>query len=127
MGEMVLTLRPPHRLSPLNGNSRGTSMNAVVGLTEVISALREHERELRKAGIRHLSLFGSVARGEADANSDIDLTVELDPQAHLGLFGLIGLQHRLTEILGRKVDLLPEPIEHHRIRQNIEKDRLSAF
>ena len=39
----------------------------------VIATLRAHEAELRRAGIRHLSLFGSVARGDAGASSDVDL------------------------------------------------------
>ena len=38
------------------------------------------------AGVRHLSLFGSVARGDAEAGSDVDLAAELDPGAHIGLF-----------------------------------------
>jgi hypothetical protein len=82
---------------------------------------------LRRAGIRHLSLFGSVARGEADDTSDVDLAAELDPAAHVGLFRLVALQRRLSEILGRSVDLLPEPAENPRLRQSIEQDRRRAF
>ncbi len=93
----------------------------------IIAALRAHDAELRGAGIRHLSLFGSVARGEAGDASDIDLAVELDPSARVGLFRLMGMQRRLSEILGRSVDLVPEPAENPRLRQNIERDRLRAF
>ena len=93
----------------------------------VITTLRAHEAELRRAGIRHLSLFGSVARGESDANSDIDLAAELDPQAHIGLFALGALERRLAELVGRKVDLLPEPAEKSRLRANIDRDRRHAF
>jgi uncharacterized protein len=93
----------------------------------VIAALRAHDAELRAVGIRHLSLFGSVARGEAGDTSDVDLAVELDPLARVGLFRLMGLQRRLSEILGRSVDLVPEPAESPRLRQNIERDRLRAF
>lgn len=93
----------------------------------IIATLRAHGRELRCAGVRHLSLFGSVARGEADDRSDVDLAVELDPAAHVGLFRLVGLQRRLSEILGRSVDLLPEPAENPRLRHNIEQDRRRAF
>ena len=93
----------------------------------IIAALRAHDAELRGAGIRHLSLFGSVARGEAVDASDVDLAVELDPSARVGLFRLMGLQRRLSEILGRSVDLVPEPVENPRLRQNIERDRRRAF
>lgn len=44
----------------------------------VISKLREHERELRAAGIMALSLFGSVARGDANEQSDVDLMADFD-------------------------------------------------
>lgn len=93
----------------------------------VISTLQEHAAELRAAGVRHLSLFGSVARGEAEASSDVDLAAELDRGAHLGLFGLAALERRLSEILGRKVDLIPEPAEKERLKKNIDRDRRRAF
>jgi predicted nucleotidyltransferase len=93
----------------------------------VIATLRAHEAELRRAGIRRLSLFGSVARGEAEGDSDIDLAAELDPEAGIGLFGLGALERRLTELLGRKVDLLPEPVEKARLRASIDRDRRRAF
>jgi predicted nucleotidyltransferase len=94
---------------------------------EVIASLRAHASELRAAGIRHLALFGSVARGEAGADSDIDLAVELDPEAHITLIGLIGLESKLGELLGRRVDLLPEPIHRPRLRANVDRDRRHAF
>ena len=45
----------------------------------VIATLRAHEEELRQAGLRSLSLFGSVARGETEMDSDIDLAAEFAP------------------------------------------------
>ncbi len=99
-----------------------------VNLAEhVVATLRAHEAELRRAGIRRLSLFGSVARGDAEADSDVDLAAELDPNAGIGLFALAALERRLSELLGRRVDLLPEPVERARLRVNIERDRMRAF
>jgi mannose-6-phosphate isomerase-like protein (cupin superfamily)/predicted nucleotidyltransferase len=63
---------------------------------------------------------GSVARGEAGADSDIDIVVELDRDRHIGLFGLVALERRLSGLLGRKVDLLPEPVEKKRLQANID-------
>ena len=94
---------------------------------QVIATLRAHEAELRRAGIRRLSLFGSVARGDAEAGSDIDLAAEFDPAARMDLFRLTALERRITEILGRRVDLLPEPVEKPRLRANIDRDRRLAF
>jgi uncharacterized protein len=93
----------------------------------VIATLRAHEAELRQAGVRRLSLFGSVARGDAEADSDVDLAAELDPEAGIGLFALGALERRLAKLVGRKVDLLPEPVEKHRLQANVDRDRRRAF
>jgi predicted nucleotidyltransferase len=94
---------------------------------DVVAVLRAHEGELRAAGIRRLSLFGSVARGDAGAASDIDLAAELDPAARLDLFRLTALERRIGELLGRQVDLLPEPAEKARLQAQIDRDRRVAF
>ncbi len=93
----------------------------------VLSTLRAHKAELQQAGVRRLSLFGSVARGDAGPKSDVDLAAELDPEARIGLFGLASLARRMAEWLGREVDLLSEPIETPRLRARIERDRRRAF
>jgi predicted nucleotidyltransferase len=93
----------------------------------VIATLRSHEAELRAAGICHLSLFGSLARGDADDASDVDLVAELDPAAQIGLFALTALERRLAKLLDRSVDLIPEPVEKQRLRANIDRDRRLAF
>jgi predicted nucleotidyltransferase len=93
----------------------------------VISTLRAQEAELRQAGIRHLSLFGSVARGDAQADSDVDLLADFDPAAGMDLIQLVGLERRIGAALGRSVEILAEPVENPRLRANIERDRLIAF
>jgi predicted nucleotidyltransferase len=93
----------------------------------VIATLRAHEAELRRTGIRHLSLFGSVARGDAEADSDVDLVVDFDPAAEMDLIRLVALERHIGETLGRSVEILPEPIENPRLRANVERDRVIAF
>ncbi|HVC56785.1 MAG TPA: nucleotidyltransferase domain-containing protein [Stellaceae bacterium] len=93
----------------------------------ILEMLRAHEPELLAAGICHLSLFGSAARGEDDRESDIDLAAELDPDAQIGLFELAALERRLSTLLGRSVDLLPEPVEKRRLQASIDRDRRRAF
>ena len=99
--------------------------------TEVISALRAHEDELRQAGIVSLSVIGSVARGDDSPDSDVDLVVRLTDAARQGGFAYVGrldrLRRRLEEILTRRVDLIAEPIRKERLRHEIEKDRVLAF
>jgi predicted nucleotidyltransferase len=94
---------------------------------QVIATLREHEAELRQEGVLRLSLFGSVARGDAEADSDVDLAVEFDPAAKMDLIRLVALERRLGNTLGRPVEILPEPVESRRLRDNVERDRLIAF
>jgi len=66
-------------------------------------------------------------RGDAEPGSDVDLVVELDPDARIGLFALGALERRLAGLIGRPVDLLPEPVEKPRLRAKIDRDRRRAF
>lgn len=102
-------------------------MLANIDAESILSILQQHRPELERAGIRHLSLFGSIARGEAGPDSDVDLVAELDRDAHIGLFGLVSLEGRLGDLLGRKVDLIPEPVQKQRLQKNIDRDRRRAF
>lgn len=103
-----------------------TTLNS--GLADrVIATLRAHELELRQAGITRLSLFGSVARGDDEARSDVDLAAEFDPAAQMDLFRLAGLEQHIAALIGRPVDLLSEPVEKPRLRANISRDRRNAF
>lgn len=56
--------------------------------------------------VKRVTLFGSNARGEATAQSDVDLRVELEDGASLGLFALSGLAGKLEDVLGRRVDVV---------------------
>jgi hypothetical protein len=58
--------------------------------------------------IRELALFGSVLREDFRADSDVDVLVEFEPEAQVGLFALMRMQDELAELLGRPVDLVPK-------------------
>ncbi len=89
----------------------------------VAAALRAHEAELRAACIARLTLFGSVARGEAGPESDVDLHAELDPAAKIALNALNALEQRIEALPGRPVDVITGRIERPRLAANIERDR----
>lgn len=78
-------------------------------------------------GVKRLSLFGSLARGEARPDSDVDLAAELDPDKRIGLFEFGGMAHRLEELVGARVDLLTEPIQRERLRRRVDQDRVLVF
>lgn len=57
---------------------------------------------------RKVSLFGSYAYGTPRANSDVDLLIELEPNAPVGLFKLVQLQRELGLVIGKHVDLVTQ-------------------
>ena len=72
----------------------------------------------KRYGVAELSVFGSVARGEAGPDSDIDLLFALAPDARLG-FALFDLEDELSRIFGRPVDLLEKASVHRLVRDTV--------
>lgn len=82
---------------------------------------------LKEAGVVRSSLFGSVARDEETPESDVDILVEFDEGKLPGLFGFIGLQHKLEDVLGKKVDLLTFQSINPLLKDHIMKDEVSIL
>jgi predicted nucleotidyltransferase len=93
---------------------------------DAIARLRAHEAELRQLGIEHLYLFGSTVRGEARADSDVDLFFD-HPVGSIGLYELIDLKQRASEILGREADIMTRRSLHRVLRDRIEQSALPVF
>ena len=89
----------------------------------ILATLRSHEWELKNAGIAKLRLFGSVARGEP--GNDVDLAAEFNRA--LSLIDLIGLENRLSDLLGRPVDLAQDRMLKPRVRANVDREAVVAF
>ncbi len=70
-----------------------------------IQIIQENLDEIKKFHVKSLAIFGSVARDEATEKSDIDILVDLDPDAEVGLFEFFDLKRFLEKILGCEVDL----------------------
>lgn len=92
-----------------------------------LSKLKPHEAALRSLGIEHLSIFGSTARDEARADSDVDLSAIFAADAGIGLFKFAVIADRLEDILGVSVDLVSEPARKARIQGEIDRDRIRVF
>ncbi len=71
-------------------------------------------------GVRNVRVFGSLARGDADADSDVDLLVELEPGR--SLLDLGGLQMELEGLLRRRVDVVTERGLRDRLRDRVLKE-----
>ncbi len=76
-------------------------------------------------GVEHIYLFGSYARGEANAESDVDL--RLDKGRLCGLLQLAGLQLALEDRLGTKVDLLPSDSLDDRFLNRIRREEVMLY
>lgn len=90
-----------------------------------MNALLESKRQAvldlaRRYGITHVSVFGSMAREDATATSDIDLLVDIGEKT-TG-FGLGRLLMDLQDLLGRRVDLVTEQALHPSIREKILRE-----
>ncbi len=95
-----------------------------MSLDELIKAKREDIlRTAAKYGAFNVRVFGSVARGEADEKSDIDLLVDMEP--HRSLLELAGLLIELEELLGHNVDVVPEDCLRARIRERVLKEAVA--
>lgn len=92
----------------------------------VIRTFRAHEAELRGEGIAHLYLFGSVARGEADERSDVDIFYDYDPE-RFGFLQFMRIRERAPEIVGCSVDIMPREAIHPRIRSAVEQTAIEVF
>lgn len=94
---------------------------------QVVSKLREHERELKAAGVVRLSLFGSLARGEGRPDSDVDLLAAFDESMRISLLDVAGIEIQIAELLGQKVDLVEEGTLKPRVQQSVAAEAVRAF
>jgi predicted nucleotidyltransferase len=93
----------------------------------ILAILRSHAPELQAAGIAHLRLFGSVARGEATPQSDIDLIADYDPDKTITLLTLGGFDQRLREILGTDIDLCNAKLLKPQVRERAMREAVDVF
>ncbi len=77
--------------------------------------------------VRELSVFGSAARGALRPDSDVDLLVEFQPDAEIGLLEHAGLMLDLSELLGRRVDLVSKRGLKQTIRDSILREARAIY
>ncbi len=94
---------------------------------QVLAILREHAPELRRRGVSHAGLFGSLARGDARGGSDIDILVELDPEAPVGAFEYVGITQYLEDLFPASVDVANRSSLKALVRPSAEREAVYAF
>lgn len=116
--------RDPAVLSDPKSCSVGTMQRE-----SVIAKLKDAEAELRSRGVLHAALFGSTARGEERPDSDIDVMVEIDPEAHqrMDVFDYIGIVHIIEGLFSNRVDVSNRVAMKEHTRPTAERDAVYAF
>ena len=100
---------------------------AAPSLADAVTRLRNEKPGLRKLGVAHIDLFGSIVRNQADSESDIDLVVEFKRRWDMTLSKFASLRKRLETILGHRVDLAECGTLKPAIRQAYRRDALRVF
>lgn len=74
--------------------------------SEALATLRRAEKALRGRGVKHAALFGSVARGENRSDSDIDIMIEIDPDARITVFDYVDIKGYIAQLFDGPVDVV---------------------
>ena len=94
---------------------------------EVVAALKALEPELKERGVASAAVFGSVVRGQAGPDSDVDVLIDIDPAAAFDLLDLVGIRNLLTDRLGRPVDVVERQALRPQLRDNILAEAEAVF
>jgi predicted nucleotidyltransferase len=106
--------------------SSGAAGRQIMTRDIIIETLKAREPELRRLGVRHIALFGSAARGEATNVSDIDILVDLQPDAPSGMFEYVGLTQFIADLFPVPVDVANHARLKPRVRPNAEREAVHA-
>lgn len=94
---------------------------------DILQRLRSERAALAaEYGVERIAVFGSIARGEASPDSDVDILVDFREDATLGLFEFVDLKLRLETLLGRPVDLATADALHRALRDQILEEAVYA-
>jgi len=89
---------------------------------EVLNCLRTHQIELKQLGAKSLAVFGSIARGEAGPDSDVDILVEIAPPVTFDRY--IQIKFYLEDLLKMPVDLVTPQAIKPRLKPYIEREAI---
>jgi len=95
--------------------------------SEALDTLRRSESDLRARGVRRAAVFGSVARGDNRPGSDIDIMVEIDPEARLTVFDYADLKDYIAGLFDDPVDVVNRDGLKPYVRPAATADAIYAF
>ena len=93
----------------------------------IIARLRASEAELRSRGVVHAAVFGSRARGDYRPDSDTDIMVDVDPDAHISVYDYVGLKEYIAGLFDGPVDVVSRAGLKPYVRPAATADAVYAF
>jgi predicted nucleotidyltransferase len=94
---------------------------------EIIVKLRSTAPALRAEGVTKLAIFGSRARGDEHADSDIDVLIEVEPESKFSLLNLIGVEHIIKDATGLPAQATMRRSLDPRMAERIADDIVEVF
>lgn len=94
---------------------------------EALRRLNRSREKLRGLHVRHIAVFGSTARDQATVHSDVDILVEFDPEARVGLFAYVRLLDFLSDVMDTRIDLATAGALRPEMRDAILEEAVRAF
>ena len=93
----------------------------------VIAILRAHRDELEQLGVKHAGVFGSVARGEAGPQSDIDIAIDLDEERLPGVYMYVSIVRRIEGMFDAACDVIDRRVAAPFMAAGLSADLIDAF
>jgi predicted nucleotidyltransferase len=94
---------------------------------DLLASLQASTELFRSEGVRHVSLFGSRARGDGRPDSDVDLLVEYDAAKRVSLSDLCHLEAALSQKLGLEVQITASPVRSKYLQKAITADAIAVL
>ena len=94
---------------------------------EIIARLRKNESGLRDRGVRHAALFGSSARGDQRPDSDVDIMIEIDPAARIGIYEYVAIKDYIAGLFDTRVDVVRRDRLKPYVRPVAAREAIYAF
>jgi predicted nucleotidyltransferase len=94
---------------------------------EIIERLQQNADAIRGMGAVSLYLFGSAARNEATADSDLDLFIDYDQARRFSLLDLVGIKQFLEEQMATEIDITTRDSLHPLLKDDIERSATRVF
>src|SRR5437868_12700681 len=94
---------------------------------EIIAKIRSSATALRAEGVTKLAIFGSRAREDARQDSDLDILIDVDPNAKFSLLDLIGVEHIVRDVTGLETQASMRRSLGPRMAERIADDIIEVF